>query len=164
MAKHTMALGQRIHDAGYEHTGTIVMRKLGDQYFILEGYENNEGLLDYKMLLTKDTERIYVADSGGFHYTWTDDYEVTQLGSTLIAPKLAIHEGFPHKQSFVATWFSKPSQALFTASFHYNEEEDQLYTYDHGLDEFVPECDHGYTPAFFEKVGATFFVTGDKDA
>lgn len=82
----------------------------------------------------------------------------------MIRPKLVVHEGFPYKQNFVATWFSTQGQALFTASFHYNEEEDQLYTYDHCLDEFVPQCDHGYTPAFFKKVGATFFVTGDKDA
>lgn len=74
---------------------------------------------------------------------------------------MKVSETYPGKQNFVAVWFAQRSQQLFSASFHYNEEEDQLYTYDHTLDEFVPECDHGYTPAFFEKVGATFFVQGD---
>lgn len=68
---------------------------------------------------------------------------------------------FPQKQSFVAVWFVEGRDELFTTSLHYNKDEDQLYTYDHGLDEFIPECDHGYSPAFFAKVGASFFVTGD---
>lgn len=68
---------------------------------------------------------------------------------------------FPAKQSFVAVWLVAHRGELFSASFHYDATEDQYYTYEHGLDVFTPECDHGYSQEFFARVNATFFVTGD---
>lgn len=72
-------------------------------------------------------------------------------------------DGFPEKQSFVAVWMVqyKGEPTLFTASLHYNAEEDQYYSYDNSLDIFLPECDHGFEKDFFERVNATYFVTGE---
>lgn len=72
-------------------------------------------------------------------------------------------ENFPEKQSFVAVWMVvyKDQPTLFTASLHYNVEEDQYYSYDNSLDIFLPECDHGFSKAFFDRVKAAYFVTGE---
>lgn len=72
-------------------------------------------------------------------------------------------DGFPEKQSFVAVWmvYYKDVPTLFTASLHYNVQEDQYYSYDNSLDIFLPQCDHGYDQEFLEKVDATYFVTGE---
>ena len=70
---------------------------------------------------------------------------------------------FPAKQSFVAVWevFYNGAPTLFSASLHYNEEEDQHYYYDGSLDIFLPECDHGVDKRFLERIGATYFVIGE---
>ena len=70
---------------------------------------------------------------------------------------------FSAKQSFVAVWevFHNGAPTLFSASLHYNAEEDQYYSYDNSLDIFLPECDHGYDKKFLERIGATYFVTGE---
>lgn len=72
-------------------------------------------------------------------------------------------DAFPKKQSFVAVWTVnyKDTPTLFTASLHYNTEEDQHYYYDGGMDEFLPSCDHGFHKDFLERVNATYFVTGE---
>lgn len=164
MAKHKMQLGQRILDADYGHEGVIVMQKIGDKDVILVGYENNPKIHDRKDIVSKPNERLYITSDGDVYYTWTDDLDVTEIGSQLIAPNLAIHEGFPEKKSFVAVWFSSKSGEMFSASLHYNAEEEQYYSYDDVNDQFWPECDHGYSKVFFNKVGAVFFVKGEQDA
>ena len=160
MPRHTMELGQRIFDVGYGREGVIVLRKVDGNYQYLAGYESNEALQDFKIFISDPNERAYITASGEVCYTWVNDDEVTEVGEPTIGRGLVVHHGFPEKRSFVAVWFVSGRDELFTASLHYNTEEDQFYTYNHGKDLFVPECDHGYSPAFFEQVGATFFVTG----
>lgn len=65
---------------------------------------------------------------------------------------------YPRYRNFVAVWFVAAEDALFTASFHYNEEEGQHYMYDPASDSFLPECDHGFGILTFERLEATFFV------
>ena len=64
----------------------------------------------------------------------------------------------PKKQDFVAVW--RTEYGLFSEAFNYNEEEDQLYVYSEPDDEFLPECDHGFSGHFFKKMEGkiTFFV------
>jgi len=70
-----------------------------------------------------------------------------------LGDKLVVHDGFPEKRSFVAVWIVnyKDTPTLFTASLHYNAEEDQYYSYDNSLDIFLPECDHGYDKEFLNR-------------
>lgn len=68
---------------------------------------------------------------------------------------------FPAKQSFVAVWLVPHRGELFSASLHYNAEEDQYYSYDNSLDIFLPECDHGYDKKFLDRINAIYFVTGE---
>ena len=72
-------------------------------------------------------------------------------------------DDFPAKQSFVAVWevINNGTPTLFSASLHYNAEEDQHYYYDSGADTFWPECDHGFHQQFLERIGATYFVIGE---
>lgn len=74
--------------------------------------------------------------------------------------KLISEENFPSKRSFVAVWLVnyKGVPTLFSASLHYNVEENQYYSYDNNEDTFLPECDHGYSEEFFKSVNAAYFV------
>lgn len=69
-------------------------------------------------------------------------------------------ETLPSGQSFVAIW--RTASGLFSAAFNYNEDEDQFYVYESECDDFIPECDHGYTLQFFRKMQGQmlFFVEG----
>ena len=64
---------------------------------------------------------------------------------------------YPHGRSFVAVWHVPARNELFCASFHYKD--GQYFTYDETMDDFIPEGDHGYTPMFFKRMKARFFVT-----
>lgn len=63
-------------------------------------------------------------------------------------------EGYPFGKNFVAVW--TVGDDLFCASFHF--QNDQYYSYDQTADQFIEECDHGYSPATFRRLNATFFV------
>lgn len=67
-------------------------------------------------------------------------------------------DSFPTGKNFVAIWIVnfEGKDTLFTVSLHYKN--DQYFAYDNNDDYFVPQCDHGYSEAFFESVNAAFFV------
>lgn len=160
-------LGDIVIDTEMSNKVMVVARKDEDgQPFILPGYESDPqvtGVLPFVtnlsgrvvIILEKYPTARHLQSVGDAYYTWTND---SSLQSTTVGTELVVSPVFPPKKSFVATWFVKGRNELFTVSLHYNEQEDQLYSYDSASDIFLPECDHGYSQDFFAKVGATFFV------
>lgn len=62
-------------------------------------------------------------------------------------------EDMPTTGQFVAIWFV--GDVLFSATLKWLD--GQLRSYEHSEDEWLYECDHGYSKEFFQKQNAAFF-------
>lgn len=77
-----LELGQRVYDASAFINGkaTIVARRFGDDLQVLEGFVDNQRVLQTaRMFLKEENERVIVSDAGDVYFTWEGDDEVTEI-------------------------------------------------------------------------------------
>lgn len=76
-----LELGQKIFDADYLEHGIIIARNTPTGIQVLDGHEDHpmmQDMLKY-VFSTNFLDRLYLAESGEIHYTWTNDPAVTEV-------------------------------------------------------------------------------------
>lgn len=79
MVKHTLELGQRIFDSGWDDQGVVVVRIVDGDYKILEGYEDNQEVKDWLWAISDEEERLCFMEKNGVTYTYIGDHQVTEI-------------------------------------------------------------------------------------
>lgn len=74
-----LELGQRVYDESWKEFGVVIVRKVGEHTQILDGYQDNEEVLDWVFAVDDEDDRLLFLEKSGVTYTYVNDDEVTEI-------------------------------------------------------------------------------------